>query len=985
MKRFAHYITCCTLIALCACTHDEINDVVAPVGNGKITIESSLDDLLLTRAFNGESAKERTVEHIDVFAVDENDNIAYYERNTTSGNNGGAAEDGSGKLTLNAARRAKIGEEYVFEPGKRYSFYLVANSRTPSEDIEDLATLSDLQKWVFHDTIKINSTETQTKLHLTGTTLGKTNDANADLRYPTPQTFLMDAVAQGGSETSFVVNPETGNVTNLELTAEFKRAAAKILVNIKQGPDVTFHKSLAVEMVDKESGSTSSVSERAKYYFYKLPSSTFVLPNEQKLVDLQLITTATMDAPQADNDNPGTEQVFKWQENIASDDNVDVQVLGYTYAHQWSDVDLTNETSLILNIPLWYREEDESNPNRTDEGIAPAPNSWYKVPLSKDKIFERNKCYVVNITINAVGATNRSDAIELRDIEYATLEWQDVGIDVGNEDNRPAYLELNTDLVEMYNVNFDNSSLSFSSSSPITSVVLKDVYKQNEDGTFSVATDSYSAYYINKFGLKTNLNSTVRASVSATAEQGVLNGGINILSPILPTTEQERELALEALGEAPTLPTEVAEPSGKPDPNDYLGEENGYPTEDERPTASAAIYNSNDRTFTVYRYNETTGTFQSRTDTCTRNGRFNHTYSWSNGSWTDIETPADYVTAVNAWAAQHPEYLEYLKALEAYNAYQAAKTAIENSGSAEESHYNTVRYLEFEVTNEQGLKATFRVMQYPVIYITNQQGWYSYRDDFGSSYENKGDRNVRIRLSMTNNSWNGGYIYDTTAGTGNSENYSSRYFWQSKVVSSYNEDTGKSTTSFYSWAEDSNAATATIGGNCETDANARMYHIRVTATSQTYTIGKPRLDSDGFTDSSNENAKLVSPSFMIASRLGAIYSSYGGLGSVEDGVDNDNDNIADRLEIFRDHCKNYVEVYQDTDGNSVVLDDWRLPTAAEIKIIIDLQGGQDDDAPAIDYLLNGYYYMSANGPVSNPKGNNDNTNTSAIRCVRDAY
>lgn len=961
MKRFAHYITCCTLIALCACTHDEINDVVAPVGNGKITIESSLDDLLLTRVFNGESAKERTVEHIDVFAVDENDNIAYYERNTTSGNNGGAAEDGSGKLTLNAARRAKIGEEYVFEPGKRYSFYLVANSRTPSEDIEDLATLSDLQKWVFHDTIKINSTETQTKLHLTGTTLGKTNDANADLRYPTPQTFLMDAVAQGGSETSFVVNPETGNVTNLELTAEFKRAAAKILVNIKQGPDVTFHKSLAVEMVDKESGSTSSVSERAKYYFYKLPSSTFVLPNEQKLVDLQLITTATMDAPQADNDNPGTEQVFKWQENIASDDNVDVQVLGYTYAHQWSDVDLTNETSLILNIPLWYREEDESNPNRTDEGIAPAPNSWYKVPLSKDKIFERNKCYVVNITINAVGATNRSDAIELRDIEYATLEWQDVGIDVGNEDNRPAYLELNTDLVEMYNVNFDNSSLSFSSSSPITSVVLKDVYKQNEDGTFSVATDSYSAYYINKFGLKTNLSSTVRASVSATAEQGVLNGGINILSPILPTTEQERELALEALGEAPTLPTEVAEPSGKPDPNDYLGEENGYPTENERPTASAAIYNSNDRTFTVYRYNETTGTFQSRTDTCTRNGRFNYTYSWSNGSWTDIETPADYVTAVNAWAAQHPEYLEYLKALEAYNAYQAAKTAIENSGSAEESHYNTVRYLEFEVTNEQGLKATFRVMQYPVIYITNQLCWFSYRDDFGgTSYLNRG--NSGIVCATFNNGW--GYSTDYNA---------SNHFFASKVAQNYNEQTGACTLSYYQW---NNNAVSTPGSSGNT--NAHYYHVHVTASSPTYTIGIPRIDANGYTVNSADNEKLVSPSFMIASQLGAVWSGKTGY---------DRDDAAY-------HCSQYVEVYRlaayeegalstTINGETVYykeLRDWRLPTAKEIQIIVDHQEGE-----AMDIVLGGGRYYSAGTAQYTSTGQDDNDETIYTRCIRDAY
>jgi hypothetical protein len=48
----------------------------------------------------------------------------------------------------------------------------------------------------------------------------------------------------------------------------------------------------------------------------------------------------------------------------------------------------------------------------------------------------------------------------------------------------------------------------------------------------------------------------------------------------------------------------------------------------------------------------------------------------------------------------------------------------------EDSHYDTVRYLEFEVTNEQGLTATFRVEQYPPLVITNIEGYFSYREDF---------------------------------------------------------------------------------------------------------------------------------------------------------------------------------------------------------------------------------------------------------------
>lgn len=313
---------------------------------------------------------------------------------------------------------------------------------------------------------------------------------------------------------------------------------------------------------------------------------------------------------------------------------------------------------------------------------------------------------------------------------------------------------------------------------------------------------------------------------------------------------------------------------------------------------------------------------------------------------------------------------------------------------------NTIRYFKLAIVNEEGLKDTVVVEQYPLIYVTNQQGWYSYRDDFKTStgtvttYENKGaGRYVSVALNST--TWDNAYDYsDNSYNSGGWDSGVNREsFWHSKFVSYYDDNTGKSTTSFYEW--DNNGSAARNAGTCESNTNARMYHIRVTATSEKYKVGRPRMDADGYTDSGDDNAELVSPSFMIASRLGAIYSSYGNLSSVTDSIkpdwgtpyvrDDNNNGVSDRLEIFREHCLNYVEVYKDENGNKVVLDDWRVPTRAELDIIIDLQGGPDTDADAIDYLLNGYYYMSANGPSYNSQGNNNNTNTSAIRCVRDAY
>ena len=41
---------------------------------------------------------------------------------------------------------------------------------------------------------------------------------------------------------------------------------------------------------------------------------------------------------------------------------------------------------------------------------------------------------------------------------------------------------------------------------------------------------------------------------------------------------------------------------------------------------------------------------------------------------------------------------------------------------------NTIRYIELEITNEDGVEARkVTVAQYPLEYITNIQGWYSYR------------------------------------------------------------------------------------------------------------------------------------------------------------------------------------------------------------------------------------------------------------------
>lgn len=330
---------------------------------------------------------------------------------------------------------------------------------------------------------------------------------------------------------------------------------------------------------------------------------------------------------------------------------------------------------------------------------------------------------------------------------------------------------------------------------------------------------------------------------------------------------------------------------------------------------------------------------------------------------------------------------------------------------------NTIRYFQLKVTNQQGLSEIVDVEQYPLIYITNFLPWYSYRDDYyyrttgghkwngnvdklttagdlPATYRYEGDhiasvyqiesvdtttREVKYTYSSASPSNNHGYTASKYRGdkvSNTSQNYNIMYYSFSYAKSGGNWWGGGT----YKW-------TMNTGTRCE-QHNVRGYHVRVMASSNDYTIGRPALDEHGHTARDEENAKLVSPSFVIASRLGAVLSTYSGLSSMS------NDK---KLVAFADHAKNYVEVDDVNDDKKdpvKVYDNWRLPTKAELEIIMKIQAESlNDNTAAIDYLLNGAYYMSASGPVYNAK-NSDGTKELAnpwdakdvaIRCVRDVF
>ncbi len=344
-------------------------------------------------------------------------------------------------------------------------------------------------------------------------------------------------------------------------------------------------------------------------------------------------------------------------------------------------------------------------------------------------------------------------------------------------------------------------------------------------------------------------------------------------------------------------------------------------------------------------------------------------------------------------------------AVNIYGSTEAGSTTGNISVHSDIPTNNTIRYFQLKVTNEEDLSEIINVEQYPLIYITNNLPWYSYRDDYyyrttgghkwngnvssstasgdsPTTYQYDGDHIVSIHtidnVDVDNKTVKYTYTSASTGWTaskvrGNKQNNSENY-----AIQYYNFSYGGGWGSWGKWTKKES--------NCETH-NVRNYHVRMMASSGDYTLGRPALDEYGYTAGDADNAKLVSPSFVIASRLGAVLSTYSNLSTMS----NDKKLIA-----FADHCKNYVEVddvNNDKKDPTITYDNWRLPTEAELKIIIDIQGASGQNADAIDYLLNGAYYMSASGPVYNPKNSDGSSALNdpmqakdvAIRCVRDAF
>lgn len=270
----------------------------------------------------------------------------------------------------------------------------------------------------------------------------------------------------------------------------------------------------------------------------------------------------------------------------------------------------------------------------------------------------------------------------------------------------------------------------------------------------------------------------------------------------------------------------------------------------------------------------------------------------------------------------------------------------------------TARYYTLTVTNTDSpaTTKTVTIVQYPLEYISGVPGVYATRSDLedtGNTYENYSNH-TPLRSEP-----------DLSAGP-----------FRSKVWATVENWWGSQTGIFYVDSEregsTGNRSYYLTEGSFDNDHdNNRMYLVQITSTDESYTVARPKMEGSGediVTVSSDENNRLVSPAFMLASQLGAV--------STDDWT------------TARTHCQRYVEVAQYPDGNIRRFADWRLPTYAELQIIARYQYTQKE---VLDEVLAGESYWSAyqyrylrrtNPDAENPSVGNQNTEC-FIRCIRD--
>ena len=587
-------------------------------------------------------------------------------------------------------------------------------------------------------------------------------------------------------------------------------------------------------------------------------------------------------------------------------------------------------------------------------------------------------------------------------VEYNVLDWQGVEMEIGGD----GFLFLSKDVIEIYNSNISEGVLKFASSSPILSIELKDTFNHYNNGDIKEPSvgeekDGVSAYYLSKYGQKVQLGTDpgfditdkeaaldreqfILSNISATAEANALNGYITINSPFLadPTNE---------------IP-ELRESSHYDTPR-YL---------------EFVVMNEDSltATFRVMQYppvvitNEE-GYFSYRDDFTRQDGE-GPAY-WTNymgvGS---VTTMGICLVHEHDWTNEANQSEEWFSTRQSDRSY-AWTTTCESRGKGseiwEEMRYALVgHYVNFKNASGKETSGFFSGGYRPIESPTRMFFRERYKGLPGATeMDTKGaplsDPYEKVVINANGvpetRIFRKHYTWDVQT-----------IFWSKYVKEVYKKDSeitltvdkkpvtykrlkgqakminiADNYTTYKDGGDILNADDVIEGGGKFVDygiggtyRNHRMYHIKTTTTSDKYVLGRPTLldekgnptdDAErGVVDNIPSNANLVSPSLMLASQLGETNYNYIITNCEKYGYVLPK--LSDFYELAKRHCREYVEsTYEDLNGNGqpdenepvTQYHDWRLPTQAEIEMIIDFQS----NSRAMDVVLMGEHFVCITG------------------------
>ena len=276
----------------------------------------------------------------------------------------------------------------------------------------------------------------------------------------------------------FVMDSDLATVTksgnNLSGTVYITRAASKITFRATIAQSLEIDDKTWVPMLENLSFSYNNIVNKGYIDNGSDTNATFAMPTGEGVY-------ATAKGIQMANLGGKTPNYGSEVEGVSGWTTIDHVTPLYTYSSYWSD-GANNQAYIMLTVP--WKVEDEGNESLTYYN--------YFVPLNMGELkLVRNKHYRINLRVGVLG-----DLEELTESEYSyeVLDW--VGEDISVELNKPTYLVVDQNYVEMKNI--EEFSVGYHSSDEVLCKVLSTTigpWKQQNNVYVSGA--SYEEFAVN--------------------------------------------------------------------------------------------------------------------------------------------------------------------------------------------------------------------------------------------------------------------------------------------------------------------------------------------------------------------------------------------------------------------------------------------------------------------------------------------------------